>query len=166
MLVCLDTQILIWGIKEQASLNRQDMIPKTKVFLDRLQEKKARVLIPTVVVAELMLGVPPDDHYPMSEILRRRFIIAPFDLGAAAHYARVWKEQQQAGVIKELQEHPDASKRRLKVDCMIVATALARGVDCIYSEDGWLLRFAEGYIDARRIPEQTEQLDLFSQEED
>jgi len=31
--VCLDSQILVWGIKQQATAGQEDMIPRANAFL-------------------------------------------------------------------------------------------------------------------------------------
>lgn len=48
----------------------------------------------------------------------------------------------------------------MKADFMIAATALARGADCIYSEDIGLRRFAQDYIDVRPLPNVERQMSL------
>ena len=40
----------------------------------------------------------------------------------------------------------------MKADYLIMATALAKGADCIYSEDAGLKKFAQGHINVRPLP--------------
>lgn len=49
----------------------------------------------------------------------------------------------------------------MKIDRMIVATAVSRKADCIYSEDEGLKAFAEGYIPVYPIPYIAKQVEAF-----
>ena len=74
-LVCFDNHVLVWGIKEQATPGQEDMIPRTKAFISKLQNDKVHVLIPSVVVAEFLMPIPPDMH--ATERLKKRGERAP-----------------------------------------------------------------------------------------
>lgn len=58
MLVCLDTNIVIWGILEQSHSSQQEMIGRAKLFIENLTKSKARMMLPSPVVTELLLNVP------------------------------------------------------------------------------------------------------------
>lgn len=160
-LVCLDTHILIWGIKEEATEGQEEMIARAKAFLEHLEKTDRRVLIPAVVVAEFLLRLPVEVHHTIVNLFQRAFFTAPFDLQAAERFARIWQAQRDTGRIQELSQSHGATKSELKADCMIVATAVARGTSCIYSNDDTLQKFAEGYIDVHEMPDILTQLDLF-----
>jgi hypothetical protein len=77
------------------------------------------------------------------------------------HFARIWQDRDQRGVITLLKQRDRATRAELKADCMIVATAVAQGASCIYSHDDNLAGFANGQIDVRRMPDLASQLQLF-----
>lgn len=158
-LVCLDTQILIWGIQGYSRLSQQDMIPKAQAFIRHLEDQKHHVMIPSVVVAELLLGIPHDQHVAVLGQFRRNFMIYPFDLEAAMHYAKIWGTLKSASV-DEAQIKRGTLRSEVRTDCMIVATAAARGAACIYSNDDDIHEIAYGYIRAERMPEILTQMNL------
>jgi hypothetical protein len=47
---------------------------------------------------------------------------------------------------------PGTEKAKIKADIMILATALARNADILYTHDGPLAKVAEGRIDVRDLP--------------
>ena len=161
-LVCLDTDVVIWGIKGEATPGQEDMVPRAKAFLKNLDDKGTRVLIPAVVVAELLIKVQVGLHSDVLSFFQRRFIIGDFDLPASSHFARIWQTRMDDQTIPSLQS-AGVFRTKLRADCMIVATAIAHGASCIYSHDRGVHRFAEGHILVAQIPELPEQLDLFTE---
>ncbi len=88
--VCLDTHILIWGIKEESSPGQENMIPKAKLFLKWLDDNGIMAIIPSVVIGELLMPVPPEKHDEVYGILNK-FRIASFDAAAASCFAKIWQ---------------------------------------------------------------------------
>jgi predicted nucleic acid-binding protein len=160
-LICLDSHILIWGISEYATSGQELMIDKTKRFLKWLDNRKATILVPTVVVAEFLMNVPPEHHATITNLLDRSFVIAPFDTVAAAYFSKIWQTKKDQGIIDEARR--DGKTRELiKVDGMLVATAVARKAKIIYSYDNkGVCKFAEGFIEVAEIPDIPEQQNLF-----
>jgi hypothetical protein len=93
-------------------------------------------------------------------LMREGFVTAPFDLPAASRFAILWNERQQNNVIRDLQQIHKATREELKVDCLIVATALAREAACIYSHDVKLKTFAGESIQVLELPVGEEQMNL------
>lgn len=58
-LVCLDSNIVIWGLKGIASPGQEGMVQKAKAFLQHLQENHTTALIPMPVLAEILFIFPP-----------------------------------------------------------------------------------------------------------
>jgi len=129
--------------------------------MEHLEKTDTKVVIPAVVVAELLLPLPAEVHHAIVNLFQRAFMTAPFDLQAAVHFARIWQAQKDTGRIEELSQSHGATRIELKADCMIVATALAKGVSCIYSNDVKLHKLAEGLIDVQEMPDILTQLELF-----
>ena len=151
-LVCFDTQVLIWCIQKKASPTQEHMIPRACAFLRSLQEKKTKVMIPSVVIAEFLAKIPYAEHNTYLSLFKKHFLISPFDAVSACLFAKIWQEKANGQSLEQLKQIPDVNKTTIKADCLIVATALASKADCIYSHDRNSLRaFANGIIDVREI---------------
>lgn len=150
-IVCFDTQIVIWGLKEEATPGQEHMIPKARYLIDRCDQEKKTVVIPTIVVAELLSGLDSEMFVEFNRVLESQFLILPFDFKAANLYAKIWKDKRQ--VRKDLLEQGKATRAELKADSFIVATAVANNADCIYTYDDPLKKFAKGFIDTRSLPD-------------
>lgn len=157
--VCIDTQIIIWGVRRTADSGQEDMIPRAESLIQQLEENRANVIIPSVVLGELLMGIEDDDHARFLALINQRFRIVPYDAAASVLFARMWK------AWRNLNPVPDSefriTKAEMKADFMIVATARAKGADCIYSEDNKLRRFAEGNILVSGLPAVMQQTNLF-----
>lgn len=165
MLVCFDNHILIWGIRGEATPGQEEMIRRTRLLLEYLEEKNANIIIPSVVVGEFIVKVPKENHQKVMSVLEKRFQIAPYDTAAALIAAEIWidKNKGSIGINHELRQGlQDTSRIKLKDDCKIVATAVKFKAECIYSEDEGVKKFAEGRIKVCEVPRNLmKQEDLF-----
>jgi predicted nucleic acid-binding protein len=151
-LACFDNNVLIWGIKGEATDGQQEMIPRTKLFINSISDdEEMSVLIPTVVIAEYLLRIPFNEHANVIKLFNESFIIAPFDANAASKFALIWLTNKSSGKLEELRKSGN-TKQLLKLDSMIVATAVSRNAHCIYSHDEGIKSFAEGFIEVKDIP--------------
>jgi predicted nucleic acid-binding protein len=151
-LICFDNNVLIWGIKGDATPGQRDMIPRTKSFIESLNnDKEISILIPAVVVAEYLLPVPYNEHANVLKVFNESFIVAPFDADAASKYSLIWSTHKSSGTLDTLLKK-NIGKNELKIDGMIVATAYSRNAQCIYSHDEGIRSFAQGFIDVKDIP--------------
>ncbi len=124
---CLDNHILIWGIRGVAA----------------------------VVVAEFLAGVPRAQHTELLKVLSRRFQLPPFDVRAAAVAAGLWRDaaERSPHLRDQIREaFPGTSRTKIKADIQILATALARNTDILYTHDSALRMMAEGRIEVRGLP--------------
>jgi len=159
-IVCLDTHILVWGIKKDATNGQEHMVPLAQSFIKALgEDKNIRVMVPSVVVGELLMRVPPEKHEEINRLFYSRFMVPSYDIAAASCFARIW--QAKKSVLAQIKEDfPDSTREELKADCQIVAIAVTHGARCIYSYDDKLTKFADGYIEVRKMPEVVEQLSV------
>ena len=153
--VCLDNHILIWGVRGMSTPGQEQEIERAKQLFEDLDQSDARVMIPSVVVAEFLAGVPKPQHGNLLDVLNRRFQIPPFDTRTAALAAELWREAAERNPhlkdqVKEA--FPGTEKAKIKADIMILATALARNADILYTHDGPLAKVAEGRIDVSELP--------------
>ncbi|MCL4870398.1 MAG: DUF4411 family protein [Anaerolineae bacterium] len=149
-IICFDTQILIWGIKQEATSGQEEKIARAIHLLKMCQEEKSKVIIPAIVAAELLSGTPEDRHNKITQTLQSYFMIIPFDMAAAQSYAHIWRQNE--ALRRKLSSEEEVDRVKAKADHLIIATAVARKATVIYSEDKDLKRFAERFINVRVMP--------------
>ena len=155
-LVCFDTQIIIWGVKKQATPGQEPNIDKAEFLIEQCEKDKIQVMLPSIVVAELLCAIDPSQYSAFNQIMQSRFMIIPFDMIAAAYFGKMWQERKKI----ESKKIEGISRAEMKADLMIIATALSRKAECIYSEDGPLTRFAQDFIEVRPLPVSMKQLSI------
>ena len=153
-LVCFDTHIIIWGVREKATLGQEDKIEKSKYLISMCEKNGIKIMVPSVVIAEVLCALEPRLHSAVSELMHRRFIVPPFDTQAALHFAEMWRNKKQP------KDESGISRSEMKADYMIIATARARGANCIYSEDSGLKKFAQDYVDVKPLPHVERQMSI------
>jgi predicted nucleic acid-binding protein len=121
---------------------------KAQYLLETLESEKATLVIFSVVLAECLTGVRISQRLSFIAKMESRFRISPFDGRAALEYA-------------QLAAPPDASRENNKFDMQIVATAIASGVDVLYSEDTDVHEIGRERLDVRRLPKLPEQQHRF-----
>jgi len=150
VIACLDTHILIWGVQGVANLAQHEMIARTKGLLAQLDKDKVRVIVPSIVIGEFLLGLPIDAQPAYQELVSRRFVVAPYDLRASILFSRVWHQKKSQGEIEEIKQS-GSTRNELRADTMIIATALAAGATHIYGHDRGVKRLSEGFIDFQDV---------------
>jgi predicted nucleic acid-binding protein len=153
--VCIDTHVLIWGIKRDSSPSQKFMIGRTVNFLEWLQNKQNQVIVPAPVLGEFLMRVPTEKHQVITSEIQSKFMVLPFDANAASLFAQVWQKNKNNGLPAE-----DSTREKMKTDSMIVAIAVANKASILYSEDPGLKKFAEGFINISNIPSIHRQLRL------
>lgn len=161
-LVCLDTQILIWGVQKPARSQRErEMVRHATAFLKGLDQAGVKPFVPAIVVGELLCPVPVAKHAKALDVLSRGFVIGAFDAMAASQFATLWQLRKRDKTLEVLKN--DATREELKADLMILATALSRKVPVLYTHDKPLTKLATGLIIVREVPRSQEQLELLLQ---
>ncbi|MBE9062453.1 type II toxin-antitoxin system VapC family toxin [cf. Phormidesmis sp. LEGE 11477] len=148
----MDTNILIWGIKRQASSGQENMILKARHLIRTLEEDRINVIIPSLVLAELLMPIESRDYGDFLAKMNKRFMIAPFDTQAAMHYATLWKQWREQTTQSSSEKQTQPTRTKMKTDFMIVATAISRKAECIYSQDTDIIKFSKGHVDVRGLP--------------
>ncbi len=162
--VCIDNHVFIWGIREYAQPGQEDMIPRIIAFFDDCKKNGIKIMVPSLVLAELLTAIDPKLHAMTQNLIKSSFQIVPFDSAASSIFARLWRDRKDSGIVEQIQSELGATRQELKADCMIVATSIAHKADALYSHDKKLKRFANGSIPVMEIPRiQVQQsLDLLS----
>jgi hypothetical protein len=78
-LVCFDTHIIIWGVRGRATSGQEDKIEKAKYLIGKCEKDNIKIIVPSVVVAEVLCALEPKLHNAVSELMHRKFIVPPFD---------------------------------------------------------------------------------------
>jgi predicted nucleic acid-binding protein len=141
-IVCIDSHIVIWGIKNQSEPSQNAMREKAKIFLEQLDQNKIQVLIPAIVIGETLIKEMEQKHPVFVKVFSENFIVGDFNIGAAQIYARIMK--------KRLEK--DKSTEKIKFDMAIAATAIFYGASCIYTYDPDL-NYVNDIIEIRQIPD-------------
>jgi predicted nucleic acid-binding protein len=145
---CIDTQILIWGLKEEASTGQESWIPIAKEFLKKLSEEKTLIVIPSIVLAELLISIPKNERESFISEIEKSFIIAPFDVVASNYYTEVWESN-----FKQIKDNHSCTRDHLKADLMIYATALATSSKVLYTHDSEILAIKHNSMECQHIPD-------------
>jgi predicted nucleic acid-binding protein len=163
-LICADNHLLIWGVRNVATTGQEVMIAKAVRYISFVDEQKDDILVPSVVLAEFLAGVPEERSAAVLAVMEKRFKIAPFDTPAAVIAARIWRKvkSENASLLDDLRQD-GVSRIKIKADIQIIATAVARKADRIISHDAGLQKLAEGWIEAVPIPDIPTQGSLFEE---
>ncbi len=160
MIVCIDSQIFVWGIKKDSTAGQEDMIPKAEFFFKWVDEHKHNLLIPSIVVAEVLAPEPIEKYNDYLQIINQNFIVVNFDSRAATKYAQLLNGKFDN--LKELAKENGIRREKMKFDHIVIACALIGKAKCIYTFDKGLKTFATGLIDVKELPPlPSRQADLF-----
>jgi predicted nucleic acid-binding protein len=157
MLICLDTNIVIWGILEESHPSQKEMIGRAKILIEHLTKTKTKIMLPSPVVTELLINVPPESHPPIIETINKRFIVESFDMQASLHYVRIWHLKQ---IQRQQAKQANIPKSNIKFDIMILAIAVAKHANVIYSHDSDIHKLGDGIIRVENLPQGQLPLDI------
>lgn len=158
MLVCVDTHVLIWGIKKDSAPSQRIMIERTVNFLHWLQNEQQKIIVPAPVLGEFLMRIPADEHPRITRDIQSKFMVLPYDAAAASLFAQIWQKNKNNGLPAE-----NNGREKMKTDSLIVAIAVANKASILYSEDPGIKKFAKGFIEIRDIPIIPRQLTLDEQ---
>jgi predicted nucleic acid-binding protein len=142
--VAVDNNILVWAIRKKGP---QDKVLHARYLFTELERDKAQIIVPSIVVAEFLAPISPQDRGLVVAAISERFRIEPFDIKDAVVAAELWD----AGKAGRHMQHPNA-RTTLRADSLIVATAKNHGATEFYTEDDDCFAMASKIMDARRLP--------------
>ena len=134
--------LAIWLPKSKFSV--ADAPARMNALLDKLNEEKTRILIPTPVLSELLVRAEDAGPAILQELNQSsRFRIGSFDIRAAVDAAETIA-MALSKTSKRAQKRTKSTDTwaKTKFDHQIVAIARAEGVKTIYSDDTGLLELA------------------------
>lgn len=155
MICALDTQTLIYFLEPKAA--NQELCRRAKLLIDELDAQQAQVLVPTIVVAELLVPIDMNEHGKFLSALTRRFVMPAFDVRAAS-VADLWRRR-----LTVVEPAKKGDRAIIKADVMIIATAHAAGATTFYSNDTTCRKIASLVMRAQGLPTHSE--DMFVDEE-
>jgi predicted nucleic acid-binding protein len=144
-IVCLDTNIVIWGILGQGKAEDELKREKAVYLLEMLQQQNDRVLLPTIVLAEVVAKVSPPDRAEVVSKLSSACEIVPFDAGSAMEFSTV----RTVGMKKKSREFP---RKEISLDSLIVAICRRQDVQILYTNDDNLRKLAAHFMRVEELP--------------
>lgn len=131
MKISIDTNILIWGVRQVSDAGQEEMIPRATAFLEWIDRQGHELVLTTQVVAEYLVGGTEKKRNSQYEVLAAEFKIYPLDDLAARIAAGVRSDKDFVKAMKR-----DGKTRAcINADIAIVATAKAHSVDVFYPND-------------------------------
>lgn len=130
-------------------------------LLSELQEMKARIVIPTPSLAEVLVKAADAAGEWLAQLNRsRHFHVVPFDARAAVEYAAMESER-----LRVAGRRTAATRAKAKFDAQIVAIAAIERATVIYSDDADIATLSAGRFDVKGVlslplPPQPPQLGL------
>lgn len=158
----LDTQILIWGLKKQASSDRKHKIEAASAFLESLEKTNSKIFISSVVLGELLCDLPAEQRRNLSKEIRKRFMVLPFDAASSLEYADIFYNKKIAP--PKTGNLDGIGRKHIKPDMMIVASSVSAGMSVLYTEDEPLQKVADGIIPVYPMYKVDSQLSLLDQQ--
>jgi len=130
-MICLDTAVLIWGVRGFASRTQEHEIERAARYIRWLRMKDKKVMIPCPVLAEYLVGATATELHEMA-IFELGFEIPPFDIPAARITADLMRD---VDLIKTIKKDHAVDHQCIKVDAMIIAIAICRRAEKIITSD-------------------------------
>lgn len=158
-IICVDTNVLIWGVRKEAKPEQQHMLHRVQVLLDDLKKRDARIIVPAPAMQEFLIGCSSATRMAQLKALNQHFIVVPFDARCADIAARI------AGARSDMTDlfvsNDRVHKVFLKFDLQIAACAVAHRAETFYTHDvkGFKKILENWKVKVHDIPEP--QLSLF-----
>lgn len=146
MLICLDTNVLIWGLKKQASPAQPEMIPRARAYLEWIETNGRRAAIPAPSLAEALIKIGIGSREGLLREITKRIQICPFDSKAAFIYGGIHDE-----LVSKFKGKSD--RRSLKTDLMILAVAISNHASKLVTHDNALIGERIRGVEIMQIPQ-------------
>ncbi|GAC1302287.1 MAG: hypothetical protein NVSMB24_06670 [Mucilaginibacter sp.] len=150
MIYCIDSHLVIWGIKKQSTDSQKDMIGKTERFFQHAAQNKVEIIIPTVVVTEILAVEPEENHAAYLKEIHKGFIIADLDVRIAKKAAELMHKKMPD--LKSYLTENNLSRDKMKIDHIIAATAMIHKVDYMFTYDRHVKNLCKDIIPIAGVP--------------
>ena len=153
-LVCLDTNIIKWSVLGEVpdTENPELLTSRSRALMQYLNDKNSEFLLPTVVLGELLVRIPPTEHHEVLEHFDKSWRIADYGMDAARKFAEIRLKMKEIRSLDAQQGNSSSIARCvLSPDAMIAATAIVNEVNVIYTGDEDFVKLARDFIDIRYL---------------
>jgi predicted nucleic acid-binding protein len=147
-MIALDANILVWGLRKQNDPKRPDMVERCAALIAELHELRQTILVPSIVLAEYLIGHTSEQQDQELDIVGRNFFVGAFDTRAA----KIAAELYDARMFKQIVKDDNVPRQCLKADYKIIATAIRHGASVIYVDDQHFAKIANNKITVRPVP--------------
>ncbi len=154
MIVAVDSGVLLHLIDPKVSARPdpetgqrpEDCEGRLQYLIDRISRAGGRLVIPTPVLAELLVKAGPASADWLSRLSGKKAIrVAPFDERAAVECAELAKGR--------LGRKPKGTRAEAKFDEQVIAIALVEGCDEIIADDDDIRKLAPSHLKVTRLAE-------------
>lgn len=143
---------LVWGLRSIHS-DDAEMEERAAILLRQLEEDKAQVVVPSIVLAELLTDMDEEKHSEFIATMSGQFFIAPFDVRAASLSAQLYMRH------RNLRKKKAKNDRKIfRTDTLIIASAKTAGARVFFSNDKRSRKIASSVMEARDLPTHDENL--------
>jgi predicted nucleic acid-binding protein len=149
-MIAVDTNVLMWGVRGEPDSSGRQMVERCAALFQDLSEQRAKVMVPSIVLAEFLQGQDIESQRQLRAIIGKRFFVAPFDAQAAGIAAELYATSNYKQIQADCNNVYAAS---LKADYKVVATAIAHGATKLYADDTQISAIAHGRILVVAVPE-------------
>src|SRR4051812_27070279 len=94
--ICIDTQILFWALVKKPPKNNEHLVRTATDFMKWVDQQKHQVILPTIILGEMLVAVPKEDHPSVLKQINRDWRVVEYDLPASVRFAVL----QQDHIIK------------------------------------------------------------------
>jgi|SRR6185437_3773565 len=145
MNVALDATALIYAIEPNACRESQQAdAAQVSAFIDWLKVAQgAEIQVPAPAHSEFLAFYAEDVRLRMIALLKRGFVVTPFDEEASVRAANLWSQIGGKAFRKRMKKDFDISKQCVKTDIQIVSTAIVHGAGGIITVDTGLIETAK-----------------------
>jgi predicted nucleic acid-binding protein len=150
--VVIDTSIVLPGLVGIHGEMDKPQCLRGRAFFDWLAQRSTQAAITAPTLAELMLHRSGPLAANILLIIKSRLRVLPFDERAALLLGQLNQMRMADGEIQRLVKQTNQTKRMLRFDLQVLATAKAHGATMVYSEDEGQRALAAGFILANPIP--------------
>jgi|GEM_PF-5072610 len=149
-IVAVDTHCVSWAMRPARTddtPHTQEMRIRARILFSILDEEKARIVLPCVAVAELLVPISKEHRAEFISRLNAQFICASLDLPASTIAADLWEHHKSFAKEDRYKDRP-----LLKSDLQLIASAKASGATILYSHDVQCRKVAAHVMEARDLP--------------
>lgn len=146
-MICIDTNILVWGVRRIADPTRPDIVDRCAQLISDHHERRITIMVPSVVLAEYLMGHTADERKAQMDVVGKHFFIGAFDTQAAIIAAELY-DKETFDRIKDT----GVPRQCLKADYKIIATAIRHSASTIYANDPHFGTIGRGKIMVKDVP--------------